>query len=93
MNNSEEHKNEAPGQNKEFTIIVNGRKKEVIGRELSFEQIVNLAYNDNPPTGPNVIITVTYSKGEDDKQGTLLPGQTVKIKNGMVFNAKATDRS
>jgi Multiubiquitin len=84
---------ENPDHNKIVTIIVNGGKKQVPGKEVSYEAIVNLAYDNNPPTGPNVVITVTYSRGEDDKQGTLLPGKTVKIKNGMVFNAKATDRS
>jgi len=79
--------------NKEFTIIVNGRKKEVTEKELSFEDIVNLAFDNKPPTGPNVVITVTYSKGEDGKHGTLLPGDKVKIKNHMVFNVTATDKS
>ena len=74
-------------------IIVNGRRKEVTAKELSFEEIVNLAYDNNPPTGPNVVITVTYSKGEDGKQGTLLPGKTVKTKDGMVFNVTATNKS
>lgn len=78
---------------KEFTIIINGRKKEVTAKELSFEDIVNLAFDNNPPKGPNVVITVTYSKGEDGKQGTLLPGDIVKIKNNMVFNVTATDKS
>lgn len=78
---------------KVVTIFVNGSKKEVAGKEVSYEQIVNLGFDNNPPTGPNVVITVTYSRGEDDKQGTLLPGATVKLKNGMIFNAKATDRS
>jgi Multiubiquitin len=75
------------------TIIVNAREKKVTGDEISFEQVVNLAYDNNPPSGPNVVITVTYGKGEGGKQGTLLPGATVAIKNGMIFNVKATDRS
>lgn len=92
MNNEGQNKDN-PGHDKTVTIIVNGRRKEVTGKELSYEAIVNLAFDNNPPTGPNVVITVTYAKGEDDKQGTLLPGKTVKIKDGMVFNVKATDRS
>ena len=76
----------------EFTIIVNGRQKEVTSKELSFEQVVALAFNP-VPSGPNVVITVTFSKGEDGKQGTLLPGKTVKVKDGMIFDVTATDRS
>jgi len=74
-------------------IIVNGRKKEVAAKKLTFEEIVNLAYENNPPSGPNVVITVTFSKGDDGKQGTLLPGDCLKIKNGMIFNVTATDKS
>jgi hypothetical protein len=85
--------NEEHGHEKTFTIIVNGRKKEVATKELSYVDIVNLAYDNNPPTGPNIVITVTFKKGEGDKQGTLLPGDTIKIKDGMIFNVTATDKS
>lgn len=85
--------NEEHGHDKRITIIVNGRKKEVAAKELSYTDIVNLAYDNNPPTGPNIVITVTYKKGEGDKQGTLLPGDTIKIKDGMIFNVTATDKS
>jgi hypothetical protein len=74
-------------------IVVNGRPKEVTGKELNFKEVVDLAYNNDPPHGPNVVITVTYSKGVDGAQGSLLPGQSVRVKAGMVFNVKATDKS
>lgn len=93
MNNPQENEHEKPDHDKSLTIIVNGRKREVTAKELSFEEIVNLAFDNNPPTGPNVLITVTYSKGEHDKQGTLLPGNSVKIKEGMIFNVIPTDKS
>lgn len=78
---------------KVFTIIVNGRKRTVNSRELTYEDVVNLAYDNNPPVGENVVITVTYSRGDNDSAGSLLAGQEVKVKEGMVFNVKATDRS
>jgi len=84
----EEHKH-----SKNMTIIVNGRQKEVADKKLTFEEIVSLAYENSPPSGPNVVITVTFSKGDDGKQGSLLPGDCLKIKNGMVFNVTATDKS
>jgi hypothetical protein len=75
------------------TIVVRGREVEVEEKELSFEDIVRLAF-DVVPTGSNVVITVTYFKGEHDKkEGELLPTQTVKVKKGMVFNVTATDKS
>ena len=91
MNNQQENKSE--GHNKEFSIIVNGRQKVVTTKEMSFADIVALAF-DNPPTGPNIVFTVTYRKGEGNKpEGTLVPGGTVKIKDGMIFNVTATDKS
>lgn len=79
--------------NKEFTIIVNGRQKTMTEKELSFAEIVALAF-DNPPTGPNILFTITYRKGEGNKpEGTLVEGESVKIKDGMIFNVTATDKS
>ena len=79
------------GHSGQFTIIVNGRERKVSESELSFDDLVKLAFGDNPPSGPNVVITVTYkSRG---KEGTLLPGDSVDIHNGMIFNVKATDKS
>lgn len=93
MNNSEEHKNEAPGQNKEFTIIVNGREKVVTYREISFIQVVELAFNTTSING-TIIYTVTYKRGEGNKpEGTMVNGDTVKVKNGMIFNVTSTDKS
>lgn len=78
---------------KEFKIIVNGRPKEVTSKELSFTEIVSLAFS-NPPTGENILFTVTYEKGKGSKpEGTLVKGQSVHIKNGMIFNVTATDKS
>lgn len=74
-------------------IIINAERHRVPKGEITFEVVADLAYNGNPPSGPNVVITITYSKGEHDKQGSLLPGGSVKVKEGMVFNVRATDRS
>lgn len=91
MNNAQEAKSEGQGQTKEFTIIVNGRAKVVAEKELSFAQIVALA---SLPTGPNFVFTVTYRRGEGKKpEGTLVEGGTVRIKDGMIFNVTATDKS
>ena len=75
------------------TIIVNARPHEVEAKELSFEDVVNLAYNNAPPSGPSVTLTVTYSRGHNGKEGSMLPGDRVKTKNRMVFDVSATDRS
>lgn len=78
-----------------ITIIVNGRQKTVDkNAELTFSQVVALAF-DSPPTGPNVLFTITYRKGgnEHRPEGELVEGQTVKTKEGTVFNVTATDKS
>ena len=93
MNDIQASKQDVKSHEKEYTIIMNGRQKVVTEKELSFEQIVALAF-DNPPTGPNIVFTVTYRRGEGKKpEGTLLPGEIVKIKEGMIFNVTATDKS
>lgn len=93
MSNSEEHKNEAAGHNKEYTIIVNGREKAWTEKEISFEQVIVLAY-DSISTDPNIIYTVTYKRGENNKpEGSMVKGDIVKVKKEMIFNVTKTDKS
>ena len=55
--------------------------------------VVRLAF-ENPPTGDGVQITVQYTRGDGHKpSGTLVAGQSVKVKDGMVFDVTATNRS
>lgn len=91
--NSQENKHEGHGQSKDFTIIVNGRQEVVTSKELSFAEVLALAF-DSPPTGPNIVFTITYRRGEGNKpEGSMVEGETVKIKDGMIFNVTATDKS
>ena len=77
----------------DLEIIVNARSRTVSTKELTFEQVVSLAY-PNPPTGDGVIITVSYKRGEGNKpDGTLVEGDTVKVKKGMIFDVTPTSRS
>lgn len=79
-------------EHKLVTIIVNTREHTVEKDEVTYDDIVSLAFNP-VPSGPNVVITVTYHRAEGNKSGDLLPGQSVKAKDGMVFDVTATDRS
>jgi hypothetical protein len=91
---NDKEKDNGHGQEKEIEIIVNGKKKVVTSKELAFDQVVDLAYEPNPrPTGDNWVFTVTYRKAEGKPEGTLLPGDTVKVKDGTIFNVTATDKS
>ena len=74
-------------------ITVNGRSKSVATEYLSYDEVVRLAF-DNPPTGPDVMFTVTYRRGPRDKpEGTLIKGESIKVRAGMIFNVTATDKS
>ena len=87
-------KDQDHGLDKEITIIVNGRKKTVgIREELTFDELVALAF-DNPPTGEFIEFTITYRRGVGNKpEGTLVEGEIVRVKDGMIFNVTATDKS
>ena len=87
-------KKEKPDEaDKTVTIIVNGREKTVSEKGLTFDQLVNLAF-ENPPTGEFICFTITYRRGQGSKpEGTLVEGEVVKVKKGMVFNVTATDKS
>ncbi|ODR99524.1 hypothetical protein AUC68_04790 [Methyloceanibacter methanicus] len=74
-------------------MVVNGREKTVPKGEYSFDQIVALAF-DPVPTGNNIVFTITYRGGHGHKpEGILVEGESVKVKDGMIFNVKATDKS
>jgi hypothetical protein len=82
------------GKAHETTIVVNAQEKTVPEKEISFEELVSLAYDGNPPTGDNWEFTVTYRRGHGEKpQGQLVAGESVKVKEGMVFDVYGTDKS
>ena len=89
----DEHFHSGQPQAEEFRIIVNGRKKVVTEGVLSFNEIVALAF-DPVPTGPNILFTISYEHGPHaNPEGTLMERGTVKVKDGMIFNVTATDKS
>lgn len=77
----------------EVTLIVNAREKIWKETTISFEQVVVLAfgtYDNNPDKG----YTVTYCRGWEPKpEGTMVKGSNVRVKNKMVFDVTATDKS
>lgn len=86
--------NEQDNKDKGFTIIVNGRQKTVKSPELSFEDLVKLAF-ETPPTGENVVITIVYRDGpKQNPSGSMVPGgKKVHVADGMIFDVKPTDKS
>ena len=88
-----------PTDDKPLHIIVNGRTTPVNSDEVSFDQIVNLAFPDGD-RGPQIDYTVTfYNGGGPEKEGGMSEGDPpVKIESQpghplTVFNVTRTDRS
>ncbi|MFJ2967603.1 multiubiquitin domain-containing protein [Streptomyces collinus] len=75
------------------TIIVNARPHTWETKEITFEQVVDLAYPGQPPNDQDNY-TVRYSRGHHGRgTGSLTAGHSVKVKKGMVFDAYRTSRS
>jgi hypothetical protein len=78
---------------KEITIVVNGRNKSWDEKSISFKQVVELTfgkYEENDRTA----YTVTYKNGQGNKpEGSMVAGETIHVKDKMIFNVTATNRS
>lgn len=94
MNAAAHSDTQTHGADKEYTIYVNSRPKIVPAKELlSFDEIVKLAFPDGG-RGPNIVYTVDYRRGDDKKPaGSLVEGDSVKVKDGMIFDVTRTDQS
>ncbi|WP_030462064.1 multiubiquitin domain-containing protein [Kitasatospora sp. NRRL B-11411] len=75
------------------TIIVNARPHTWEAKEITFEQVVDLAYPGQTPTDQDTY-TVRYSRGHDGHgAGSLTAGHSVPVKKEMVFDVYRTSRS
>jgi hypothetical protein len=75
----------------DYTIIVNGRPKVVRQKKQTYRDIARLAYPDADFN--NYLYTITYFNGEGGREGDLVEGETIKVKNEMVFNVRRSDKS
>lgn len=74
-------------------VIINGRSKEVAAKQLTFDELVQLAF-PGQPDDPAAFYTVTFRRGPDSKrEGSLVAGESVKVKDGMIFNVTLTNKS
>lgn len=74
-------------------IIVNGREKPWVKKfkKISIEDLLMLSFGVKPHD--RVSITTTYSKGINNASGSMVIGDSVKVKEGMIFNVFLTDKS
>ena len=79
-------------EERKFEIIVNGKPKAWAAGTISYLQVVDLAFP--LPHKDIEIFTVQYSHGpKENREGTLVEGQAVTIKSGMIFDVTRTDKS
>lgn len=77
----------------DFTIIVNGRPKGWKDETISFDQVVIVAFGKMDQSLTRAY-TITYSRGAESKpEGIMVKGTEVRIKEKMIFNVTATDKS
>lgn len=82
----------APRPTPESEIIVNGRPRVVPSSQVTFEQLVQLAFPGSHD--PNSIFSITYYKAASmPSEGELGASGVVKIKKGTIFNVTKTDKS
>ncbi|MDE3741172.1 multiubiquitin domain-containing protein [Maribacter polysaccharolyticus] len=75
------------------TIIVNGTPHEEEKNEITYDEVVTLAFPDFPQH-PERTYSVTYERGNGNKPtGILSPGGKVRVKEGMIFKVKHTGQS
>ncbi|MBQ7038779.1 MAG: multiubiquitin domain-containing protein [Clostridia bacterium] len=78
-----------------ITIIVNGVDKVLPAGtiQLSYDEVVKLAYPNYSDT-PNILYTVVFSNGPiENKKGTLVKGDTVRVREEMIFNVGKSNKS
>ena len=78
---------------KMFLITVNGRQRQVERDELSFDELVDLAFDD-PARGPQIVFTITFREaGGRIPEGEIDEGQRLKVRDGTIINVTRTDQS
>jgi Multiubiquitin len=78
---------------KPLTIIVNTRSFEWREKEITYEQVYDLAYPGQPLSDGDTA-TIEYSRGPNGRvDGSLTPSHSVHLKDRMVFDVYRTTRS
>lgn len=84
---------EGVGEHHRVTIVVNTRHKAWDKDTISYAELVKLAF-PNPTPGIEFTYTITYRNGDHHKpEGSITEGQSVKVKDGEIFNVTETRKS
>lgn len=80
-------------EKKLVTIIINGTPHEWEKTDIDYAEVVGIAEPDYP-SHPEITYSVKYKNGHGNKpEGILVPGGTVKVKEGMSFVVSSTGQS
>lgn len=78
---------------KEVTIIVKGKTVPWDQPQICFEDVIRLAFGQYIDL-PTMVYTVGYEDGpKENREGSMVKGDCVFVKNKMIFHATATDKS
>ena len=84
---------EVPPERATVPVVVNGRPRELVAQEVSFEDLVGLAFPERSDLTRGMF-TVTYRHGPVDRpEGSLVPSQSIRATRGTVVHVTATDKS
>ena len=91
MNAEHAHHEKEEHEKKEYTIIVNSSPKKWPKHEITYDEVIHLAFG-NP--APNQAFTVSYSNAEGKKKdGNLVEGEKVQVRDGTSFDVDRTTNS
>ncbi|MFD3458237.1 multiubiquitin domain-containing protein [Nocardia fluminea] len=80
------------GKGKSYVILVNGTPATVSDKQVTFAEVVAIAYPVSP--GPDTTFTVTFRRAHKPHEGIMVEGQTVEVrKEGTSFDVVATGKS
>lgn len=80
-------------EKKPITIIVEGAPHEWPKQKISYEEVVTLEVPDYAQH-PDINYAVKYKRAHGNKpEGILVKGDSVKVKEGMVFSVSETGQS
>lgn len=78
---------------KEVIIVVNGTPHKWTKEKISFKEVIVLAFGQYIDK-PTIVYTVAYEDGpKQNPEGSMFTDQEVFVKNKIIFNATATDKS
>lgn len=76
----------------EFEIVIDGELAVVPHEQVSYTEVVSIAYPVLP--SPDTTFTVTFRKAKKPHEGELVEGQIVLVeKKGTIFDVTATGKS